>query len=43
VLNSIESSKQARKLARFSQYGKVLGNGLILVDVGSRIGKVQTT
>ena len=35
------STLQAGKLARFSKYGKALGNGLIVVDVASRIGNVQ--
>ena len=35
------STLQAGKLARFSKYGKVSGNGLIIVDVASRISNVQ--
>ena len=35
------STLQAGKLGRFSKYGKALGNGLIVVDVASRIGNVQ--
>ncbi len=35
------STLQAEKLARLSKYGKSLGNGLVLIDVGSRIGNVQ--
>ncbi len=35
------STLQAGKLGRFSKYGKVLGNGLIVVDVAGRIGNVQ--
>jgi len=35
------STLQAGKLARFSKYGKALGNGLIVVDVASRISNVQ--
>ncbi len=37
----LTSVVQASALGRFSQYGKVLGNGLVLVDVGSRIGNVH--
>jgi len=37
------STLQAGKLARFSKYGSALGNGLVLIDVGSRISNVQTT
>ena len=32
---------QATALGRFSQYGKVLGNGLVLIDVGSRVGNIH--
>ncbi|VAW85988.1 hypothetical protein MNBD_GAMMA18-131 [hydrothermal vent metagenome] len=32
---------QAGAVGRFSKYGKALGNGLIVVDVASRIGNVQ--
>ena len=35
------STLQAGKLARLSNYGKALGNGLIVIDVVSRIGNVQ--
>ncbi|MCF6237083.1 MAG: hypothetical protein L3J70_12045 [Gammaproteobacteria bacterium] len=35
------SQVQAGKLARFSQYGKVLGTGLVAIDFASRIGNVQ--
>jgi hypothetical protein len=37
------STVQAGAVGRFSQYGKVLGNGLIIVDVASRIGNVQNS
>ena len=37
----LTSVVQASALGRFSQYGKVLGNGLVLVDVGSRVGNVH--
>ncbi len=37
----LTSVVQASALGRFSQYGKVLGNGLVLVDVGSRIGNIH--
>ncbi len=37
----LTSVTQATALARFSKYGKVLGNGLVLVDVGSRVGNIH--
>ena len=37
----LTSVTQANALARFSQYGKVLGNGLVLIDVGSRVGNIH--
>ncbi|MCF6364531.1 MAG: hypothetical protein L3J88_14540, partial [Gammaproteobacteria bacterium] len=37
----LTSAIQATALGRFSQYGKVLGNGLVLVDVGSRVGNIH--
>ncbi len=37
----LTSVTQANALGRFSQYGKVLGNGLVLVDVGSRVGNIH--
>ncbi len=37
----LTSVTQATALGRFSKYGKVLGNGLVLVDVGSRVGNIH--
>ncbi|MCF6363188.1 MAG: hypothetical protein L3J88_07560 [Gammaproteobacteria bacterium] len=37
----LTSVVQATALGRFSQYGKVLGNGLVLIDVGSRVGNIH--
>lgn len=37
------STIQAGALGQFSKYGKVLGNGLIVIDVGSRIGNVHNS
>ncbi|VAW84679.1 hypothetical protein MNBD_GAMMA18-1216 [hydrothermal vent metagenome] len=37
----LTSVTQATALGRFSQYGKVLGNGLVLIDVGSRVGNIH--
>jgi len=37
----LTSVVQATALGRFSKYGKVLGNGLILIDMGSRIGNIH--
>ena len=37
----LTSAVQATALGRFSQYGKVLGNGLVLVDMGSRVGNIH--
>ena len=37
----ISSEIEAHKLVRFSQYTKLLGNGLAVVDFGSRVGKVH--
>jgi hypothetical protein len=34
---------QASNLMRFSQYGRYLGNGLVAIDFGSRIGKVHNS
>ncbi|WP_226668698.1 hypothetical protein [Microbulbifer aggregans] len=34
---------QAHKLVKFSQYTKVLGNGLAVIDFGSRIGKIHNS
>jgi hypothetical protein len=39
----LTSTVQAGAVGRFSQYGKVLGNGLIIVDFASRIGNVQNS
>ncbi len=38
----LASVAQAGAVGRFSKYGKALGNGLIVIDVGSRIGRVET-
>ncbi|WP_078082817.1 hypothetical protein [Microbulbifer mangrovi] len=37
------SEIEAHKLVRFSQYTKLLGNGLAVVDFGSRVGKVHNS
>lgn len=37
------SEIEAHKLVKFSQYTKLLGNGLAVVDFGSRIGKVHNS
>ncbi len=34
---------QTGAVGQFSKYGKALGNGLIVVDVASRVGNVQKT
>ncbi|MCA0894636.1 hypothetical protein [Microbulbifer agarilyticus] len=34
---------EAHKLVRFSQYTKLLGNGLAVIDFGTRIGEVHTS
>jgi len=39
----ISSEIEAHRLVRFSQYTKLLGNGLAVVDFGSRAGKVHTS
>ncbi len=39
----LTSTIQAGAVGRFSNYGKVLGNGLIIIDVASRIGNVENT
>ncbi len=39
----LTSTVQAGAVGRFSKYGKVLGNGLIVVDVASRVGNVRNT
>lgn len=39
----ISSEIEAHKLVRFSQYTKLLGNGLAVVDFGSRVGKVHNS
>ena len=38
---NVMSTTQAHNLVRFSHYGKYLGNGLVVIDVGSRIGNVR--
>ena len=37
------SEIEAHKLVRFSQYTKLLGNGLAVVDFGTRVGKVHNS
>ncbi|MCF6261263.1 MAG: hypothetical protein L3J98_14055 [Gammaproteobacteria bacterium] len=37
----LTSVAQAGAVGQFSKYGKALGNGLIVVDVASRVGNVQ--
>jgi len=37
----LTSVAQAGSVGQFSKYGKALGNGLIVVDVASRVGNVQ--
>ena len=37
------STVQASAVGQFSKYGKALGNGLVLVDVGSRISNVHNS
>ncbi len=39
----LTSVAQASAVGQFSKYGKALGNGLIVVDVASRVGNVQKT
>ena len=40
---NISSRVQASQLARFGSQAKFLGNGLILIDVGSRVGNIHTS
>lgn len=40
---NVTSQVQAHNLVKLNQYGKYLGNGIALVDFGSRIGNVRTS
>ncbi len=40
---NITSQTQATNLVKFGKYAKVLGNGLAVIDFGSRIGNIQNT
>lgn len=39
----VANQAQAHNLVRFTRHAKVLGNGLAVIDFGSRIGKVHTS
>jgi len=39
----VANQAQAHSLVRFTRHAKVLGNGLAVIDFGSRIGKVHTS
>lgn len=39
----IDSQVQAHKLAKFAQHAKYLGNGLAVIDFGSRIGNIHSS
>lgn len=38
---NVMNQMQANNLVKFSQYTKVMGNGLALIDFGSRVGNIQ--
>ena len=40
---NVTSQVQANNLVKFSQHAKVLGNGLAVIDFGSRIGNITNT
>ena len=40
---NVTSQVQANSLVKFAQHTRFLGNGLAVVDFGSRIGNIQTT
>ena len=39
----VANQAQAHNLVRFTRHAKVLGNGLAVIDFGSRIGKIHTS
>lgn len=40
---NVTSQVQANNLVKFSQHAKVLGNGLAVIDFGSRVGNIHNT